>query len=137
MKGKPSWGNAGKAEFNKLEGFTLTWAKPDLPDCAYGYYGNTERMYCKVERSLRDYSLRDYYSNGWLWLFYRSDSNNHGYLMPTRMEGVQTVEEAKAVAQVYYFMNGEQWVDVREENNKAADARKREASKKFVEALTR
>jgi hypothetical protein len=81
----------------------LVWSKPDLPDAAYGYYGETVSMYCKVYQS--------YCGPDTWWMFMRSDSMNQGYDLPMLMEGVTTVDEAKAVAQVYYFLNGSEPFD--------------------------
>jgi len=77
----------------------LVWHRPILPDCAYGYYGDTERMYCKVYRSRGK------------WLFFRSDSKNQGYLLPQIMGGVETKEQALAAAEGYFLLNGQDIID--------------------------
>jgi hypothetical protein len=85
-----------------LEHEELTWRSYHWTG-AYGYYGkmsydkqpHLDRMYCKVDRKGEGQ-----------WMFYRSDYNGSGYLEPIVMEGVTTLQEAKAVAQVWYFING-------------------------------
>ena len=85
----------------------LRWSEPELPDVAYGYYGDSERMYCKVYRTRRS-----------KWFFMRSDYHSQGYLLPMWLDGVTNVDEAKAVAQVYYFINGSEIVNAVKEKNK-------------------
>lgn len=82
----------------------LTWSKPHLPDCAYGYYANGVRMYCKLQRA--------FIGDSSAWLFYRSDSKNQGYLRPQVMGGVETKEQALAAAGGYFLLNGEDFIDV-------------------------
>jgi hypothetical protein len=90
----------------------LTWSATYLPDVAYGYYGKgatKDYMYCKVTQ------VRTH------WYFRRAGYPCNGYRMPVWMEGVTTVQEAKDVAQVYYFLDGAEVVDLVYENNNAGE----------------
>jgi len=79
----------------------LVWSEPELPNEAWGYYDYPKQvatgelhMYCKITRGVAN-----------PWYIQRSLAGNSGYDFPVALEGATTMEEAKQLAQVHFWMD--------------------------------
>jgi hypothetical protein len=87
----------------ELEWFTLS--SFDTAKEAWGYYKDSDAescyqkmMFCKVYRL--------WVSNAKRWYYKRSHSNNPGYETPIHLPDAQSLEDAMAVAQVFFSLDG-------------------------------